>query len=127
MPILEFLFFVYLAVGAASFAWLGQLASGRQSLWEFACVFVGSWLLAALLLFAGMWAFTPEEPAVYLPTAAATHIVPMLVIAAVTTLVGRRWSHEGRVFLALSLSACFAFFAVIFLLIATCVVQSNCL
>jgi len=124
---LQLVFFASLAAGTVALAWFGHVLAVREALLRFACVSAASWLLAALLLFVGMWIFTPQEPALYFPALAAAHAVPVLVIAVALALVRKRWSREGKVLLALSLSAGFAFFALMFILVATCVVQSNCL
>lgn len=123
----QLLFFVSLAAGATALAWSSQIALVRVALSRFALVSAASWLLAAGLLYLGMWAFTPEEPATYLPTSAAAQAAPMLAIAVALAFVRNRWSRTGKVLLSLALSAGFSFFAVIFILVATCAVQSNCL
>jgi hypothetical protein len=124
---LHLVFFASLATAAVALAWFGHVVAVREALPRFACVSAASWLLAAVLLFVGMWIFTPKEPALYFPTSAAAQAVPVLVIAVALARVRKRWSREGKVLLALSLSAGFTLFAVIFMLVATCLVQSNCL
>jgi hypothetical protein len=124
---LQLLFFASLATSAVALAWSSHSVAVRGALSRFAFVSAASWLLAAGLLFLGMWAFTPDEPALFFPTLAAAHAVPVLALAVALGIVRNRWSREAKVLLALSLSAGFAFFAIIFILVATCVVQSNCL
>jgi hypothetical protein len=124
---LQLLFFASLAAGTVVLAWLSHVSAVRGTLSMFAFVSAATWLLSAVLLLSGMSIFMPNEPAFYFPTLAAASSAPMLVIAVALGLVRNRWSREGKVLFALSLSAGFAFFALIFILVATCVVQSNCL
>jgi hypothetical protein len=124
---LSLLFFVSLAAGTAVLAWFGHLVALREALPRFALASAASWLLSSLLLFLGMWLFMPKEPALYLPTLAVAFAIPVLAIAVALGLVRNRWSRGGKVLLAMSLSAAFAVFALMFILVATCAVQSNCL
>jgi len=70
---------------------------------------------------------TPTEPAAYLPTLALATAVPAITIGFALGFVRNRWSRVGKPLLALSLSAAFGLLAPIFILVATCAVQSNCL
>ncbi len=124
---LQLLFFTSLAASAVALDWFGFPLAVRKTLAHFALSFVANWLLAAALLFAGMFIFMREEPALYFPTLAAAHAVPVFVVCAALAVVHNRWSRKGRVLLALALSAVFALFAFMFVLVATCAVQSNCL
>lgn len=89
-------------------------------------MFVGSWLASATVLFLGTWILNPIDPTLYFPTSMAAQVAPLLAIAGAMSLVGV-WSRDGKVLLALSLSAAFAPLTIPFVLVATCVVQSNCL
>ncbi|OPZ14146.1 MAG: hypothetical protein BWZ07_00044 [Alphaproteobacteria bacterium ADurb.BinA280] len=127
MLTLTLLFFAALAIGATSLAWLGHVAVVCKALPIFAFASVASLLISALLLFLGMSIFTPGDPALYFPTLVVAQAPSALTIAAAMTLVRNHWSRTGKVCLALSLSLGFSLFGVIFLLWATCAVQSNCL
>jgi hypothetical protein len=124
---LNLLFFVSLAIGSTLLAWVSHADPIRRTLWRFAFVSGASWLLAALLLLGGMSVFTPSEPAAHLPTLVVATFVPAVAIAFAVGFVRNRWSRVGKALLALSLSAGFGLLALMFILIATCAVQSNCL
>ena len=127
MSVLNLLFFISLALGSIFLVWVGHAGPIRRTLWPFALVSGTSWLLAAILLLGGMLLLTPSEPAAYLPTLALATLVPTVAIAFAVGSVRNRWSRSGVAILALSLSAGFSLFALMFILFATCAVQSNCL
>ena len=124
---LQLLFFASLALGSTLLACVSHAEPIRKTLGLFTLVSGASWLLSALLLLGGMSLFTPSEPATYLPTLALATSVPAMAIAFALGFVRNRWSRVGKVLLALSLSAGFGLLALMFILVATCAVQSNCL
>jgi uncharacterized membrane protein YGL010W len=124
---LQLLFFASLAVGAGLLAWGSHCVAARATASQFALFSAACWLLATVLLFLGLSAFTPNEPALFFPTLAAALAGPMLAMAATVAIVRNRLSREQKLFLMLLLSAAFAFFAAVFILAATCIVQANCL
>ena len=124
---LQLLFFASLSVGSTLLVWVTHSESIRKKLGRFAMVSGASWLLSALLLLGGMSLFTPSEPAAYFPTLALATFVPAMAIAFALGFVHNRWSRVGKTLLALALSAGFGLLAIMFILVATCAVQSNCL
>jgi len=127
MLLLSVLFFFSLAMGVAFLAWHSHALSNHELLARFVPLFLVSWLLAALSLFAGMSIFTPQEPSIDLPTLLVAQAVPVVAVACALAVVRNRWSRGAKLALSSSLSAAFSVFAIGFILVSTCVVQSNCL
>ena len=114
--------FASLVVVSLPVAWRGnrQLVV-RQVAWVASC------LLSAGLLYGLMRLLAPGDPALYLPTFAVALVVPVVAIAVVLQTLAASWSPAGRVALVLSIAAGSALVSPLFLLAATCLVQSNCL
>jgi hypothetical protein len=127
MLLLSVLFFVSLAVGVGFLAWHSHAVSNHELLTRFVPLSLVCLLVASLSLFAGMSIFTPNEPSIYLPTLLVAQAVPVAAVACALAVVHKRWSRRAKLALSSVLSAAFSVFAIGFILVSTCAVQSNCL
>ena len=115
-------FFAPLAVAAVILALFPAMNIARYAGAALAALFI-----AGVLLYVVMLVITPREALLHLPTLVAAYAVPVVLIAGVLRIPGRLWLRESRVLVGLGCAVVASVFAPLLLLVAACIVQSNCL
>ena len=123
----QLLFFFPLAFSAACVAWLSRSYPSHQSSRRYLPLVLAGWLAAAGLLYLTMSLLTPSDGLKEVPVLLGAYAVPVVAIAILSPTVGKHWSPPGRVMFALGLSAAAGICAPLFLLLAACTIQANCL
>lgn len=125
LPLTQLLFFVPLALGALAVEAIGTFLPARTHIAKHITGVVVAWIFSSALLYLVMSVFTPNDGLRHMPTLLAAYAAPFLLISSVLPSV--KWSRPGRVMFSLAVCAGSALLCVMFLLMATCAFQANCL
>ena len=124
---MQLLFFFPLALGALTLGLAGHPFVAQRRAWRFAALGLAACLLSAASLWLVMAFATPVDGLKQVPTLMGACATPLLVIGLIQYVISARWTQASRVILALAASAFAAFLSPVFLLLAACTIQADCL
>ena len=124
---MQLLSFVPLALGALTLALAGQPFVTQRRAWRFAALGLAACLLSATSLWLVMALTTTDDDLTQVPTLLGACAAPLLVIGLIQYVISAGWTQASRVILAIAASAFAAFLSPVFLLLAACTIQADCL